>query len=63
MSNMMAGVLERRKSPSMATALLLVCLSARGVQAHGHDHDMEEIPEGQHMSAEPIVGDLFLPSV
>jgi len=43
-------------TPFLALAIG-VLFSARGVSAHG-GHNMEKIQEGEHMSADPIVGGL-----
>jgi hypothetical protein len=48
----------RSLTPSLVLTLGLV-LSAKGVAAHG-GHNMEKIQEGEHMSADPIVGGLDL---
>jgi hypothetical protein len=49
----MMGLLSRRRATSVLSSTLLIAISARGVAAH--DHDMDGIEEGKHISAEPIV--------
>jgi hypothetical protein len=49
----MTGTSIMARGRSMWTSALLVALSASAAKAH--DHDNGEIPEGEHISAEPIV--------